>query len=112
MCEVIWTHRIEAIEDDQPTAEFPAVESQQIPPSGNAPNEQQITNNQEVKKKMIDFLKESFEFNEDVFTMSAIDAQMMWSFRTWRYRLYERMKKSEKEENIAAIKPDQITEEE
>ncbi|KAF3448877.1 hypothetical protein FNV43_RR09593 [Rhamnella rubrinervis] len=33
---------------------------------------------------MIDFLKESFEFNEDVITMSALDAQMRRSFRTWR----------------------------
>ncbi|KAF3455278.1 hypothetical protein FNV43_RR05726 [Rhamnella rubrinervis] len=30
----------------------------------------------EVRTQMIDFLKESFEFNEDVVTMSALDAQM------------------------------------
>ncbi|KAF3432299.1 hypothetical protein FNV43_RR27039 [Rhamnella rubrinervis] len=62
----------------------------------------------EVRTQMIDFLKESFEFNEDVVTMSALDAQMRRSFRTWRYMLYEKVKKAHKEEDIATIKPEHI----
>ncbi|KAF3453794.1 hypothetical protein FNV43_RR04235 [Rhamnella rubrinervis] len=178
------------MEDGASTAEFPTKESQQIRLTGNAPNEHQITNNQDGHveeaenegggvemenvevptsggtKKMwnnkkhfinkektakgengrlhpphmmrfvgnysIEFvteigvtvryydkshhtynlLEESFEFNEDVIAMSALDAQMRRSFRTWRYRLYERVKKAHKEEDIAAIKPEHITEEE
>ncbi|KAF3457960.1 hypothetical protein FNV43_RR02622 [Rhamnella rubrinervis] len=54
---------------------------------------------------------ESFEFNEDVVTMSALNAQMRKSFKIWRYKLYERVKRSENEKDIAAIKPEHITEE-
>ncbi|KAF3455612.1 hypothetical protein FNV43_RR00248 [Rhamnella rubrinervis] len=34
--------------------------------------------------KNVEQQEESFEFNEDVVTMSALDAQMRRSFRTWR----------------------------
>ncbi|KAF3436735.1 hypothetical protein FNV43_RR19482 [Rhamnella rubrinervis] len=52
--------------------------------------------------------KESFEFNKDVVTMSALDAQMRRSLNM-EYRLCEKVKKAHKEEDIAAIKPEHIT---
>ncbi|KAF3443347.1 hypothetical protein FNV43_RR13029 [Rhamnella rubrinervis] len=111
----------EAMEDGESIAEFPNEESQHIPPTGNAPNDHQITNNQdgghveEAENEGGNAEMENigvFEFNKDVVTMSVLDAQMRRSFRTWRYRLYERVKKTDKEEDIVAIKPKHITEEE
>ncbi|KAF3457741.1 hypothetical protein FNV43_RR02400 [Rhamnella rubrinervis] len=120
-----------AVEDGASTQSSLLRNHNVIHPTKNAPNEHQIMNNQgghveeaendgggtEMENaeiptnggtKSVEQQEESFEFNEDVVTLSALDAQMRRSFRTWRYRLYEKVKKAHKEEDIAAIKLEHI----
>lgn len=56
--------------------------------------------------------QKKFEFSEDDVTMSALDAQMRRSFRSWRYRLYEKVKRSNEDQEIAALKPEHVSDEE